>query len=108
MKKRVMSAVMAAALTAGVCVPARAVGAVQAAGGMSGMAAMLLAGQAVSDAAGAPSAPPEQTVHTIGLVGLERTVREKNPTPQIPQKDGGKSQFDVRTDTGCGTDSKCD
>ncbi len=80
MKKQVISAVMAAALTAGACAPARAVGAVQAAGGMSGMAAMLLAGQAVSDAAGAPSAPPEQTVHTIGLVGLERTVREKNPT----------------------------
>ena len=80
MKKRVMSAVMAAALTAGVCVPARAVGAVQAAGGMSGMAAMLLAGQAACEAAGVPSAPPEQTAHTIGLVGLERTVREKNPT----------------------------
>lgn len=80
MKKQVISAVMAAALTAGACAPAQAVSAVQAAGGMSGMAAMLLTGHAVRDAAGAPSAPPEQTVHTIGLVGLERTVREKNPT----------------------------
>lgn len=80
MKKQVMSATLAAVLAAGACAPAQAASAVQAAGGMSSMAALLLAGNTVRDAAGAPSAPPEQTVHSLGLVGLERTVRENNPT----------------------------
>lgn len=86
MKKQVISAALAAALTAGICAPAQAVCAVQTAGGAGGTAALLFAAHTVREAVGAPSAPPAQTVRSMGMTGLERTVRAGNPTIKTLEK----------------------
>ena len=86
MKKQVISAALAAALTAGACAPAQAAGGPQAAGALGGTAALLFAVRTAADTAGAPSAPPVQQSKPMGLTGLERTVRENNPTIKSLQK----------------------
>lgn len=86
MKKQVISAVLAAVLTAGLCAPAQAAGGPQAAGAVGSTAALLFAVRNAADAVGTPSAPPAQEVKSMGLVGLERTVRENNPTIKSLQK----------------------
>ena len=80
MKRQVISAALAAAITAGLCMPAQAAGGPQAAGAVGSTAALLFAVRNAADTVAAPSAPPAQEVKSIGLVGLERTVRTNNPT----------------------------
>ncbi|MGM9612047.1 MAG: TolC family protein [Butyricicoccus sp.] len=80
MKKQVISAALTAAITAGLCVPAQAASGPQAAGAVGSTAALLFAVCNAADTIAAPSAPPAQEVKSIGLVGLERTVRANNPT----------------------------
>ena len=103
MKKQVIGAALAAALAAGGCTPAQAAGGIPAAGLMSGSAALLTAAVTAADTLGAPSAPPAQAVKKMGLLAVERTVRENSPTIQSLNKiatgvgSGSIPQADVNT-----------
>ena len=77
MKHRIIGAALAAALAVGSGTGAQAVSLAPAAGAG---AALLTAAQTAAGALPTASAPPAQTVQTLSLTGVEREIREKNPT----------------------------